>query len=393
MAQAVAPQAGLRERIPFRRSPTDRVACGLSAGIGEWLGMDPVLIRLGFLTLAFAGGAGVVLYVVGWAVVPEGETRSSAGTLSLPRQLIAACFLGAGAMLAFRGAGLWFSDYLAFPVAVAALGSSLIWARGPVGESRRLVRRALRVIGLLLVAYAVFWFVAAFDGGNLSGPPVVFFTLVAAASAGALLLGPWTWRLVRQAADERRERIRADERSEVAAHLHDSVLQTLALIQRTDDPTEMASLARTQERDLRNWLYRRAGSRTNGESLTIALDRMAGRIDRLHKIPVDVVNVGDCPVDERVRALVDAAAEAAGNAARHSGAGAVSVYAEVEPDLIRIYVRDEGKGFDARKVPPDRRGISDSIRGRMARHGGTVKITSGKRKGTEVMLELPRRSP
>jgi signal transduction histidine kinase len=154
----------------------------------------------------------------------------------------------------------------------------------------------------------------------------------------------------------------------------------------------MASLARTQERDLRNWLYKRVGSRSNGELLTTALDRMAGRIDRLHRIPVEVVNVGDCAVDERVRALVDAAAEAAGNAARHSGAEAVSVYAEVEPELIRIFVRDEGKGFDARRIPPDRRGIADSIRGRMERHGGTVKITSGKRTGTEVMLELPRRA-
>lgn len=392
MAHAAEPITAPRERIPFRRSPSDRVVSGLAAGIAEWLGMDPVIVRLGFLTLAFAGGVGLVAYVAGWIVVPEGASRSAARPVSSTRQLIAACLIGAGAMLAFRGLGLWFSDYLAFPVAVAALGSGLIWIRGPEPDGHPVVRRAVRVAGAGLIAYSVFWFIAAFGGGNLSGPPAVLFALVATAGAAALLLGPWSWRLIRQAADERRERIRADERSEVAAHLHDSVLQTLALIQRTEDPKEMASLARTQERDLRNWLYKRSGSRANGESLTTALDRMAGRIDRRHRVPVDVVTVGDCSVDDRVQALVDAAAEAAGNAARHSGAAAVSVYAEVEPELVRVYVRDEGRGFDQRRVPPDRRGISDSIRGRVERHGGTVKITSGKRKGTEVQLELPRRT-
>jgi signal transduction histidine kinase/phage shock protein PspC (stress-responsive transcriptional regulator) len=393
MAQALEPITAMRERIPLRRSPADRVVSGLAAGMADRLGMDPVLIRLGFVTLACAGGVGILLYLTGWAMVPEGPSRREVPALSLTRQVAAACLIGAGTMLALRGVGLWFSDYLAFPVAIASLGSALIWVRGPADRGHPSARLIARVVGAVLAFYAIAWFVAAFNGGNLSGPWAAAFALAVIGGAGALLLGPWSWRLIRQIAEERRERIRADERSEVAAHLHDSVLQTLALIQRTEDPREMASLARTQERDLRNWLYRRADSRRNGESLTLVLDRMASRIDRLHRVPVDVVNVGDCGVDERVQALVEAAAEAAGNAARHSGAAVVSVYAEVEPERVRIYVRDEGAGFDPRKVPPDRRGISDSIRGRVERLGGTVTITSQRRKGTEVLLELPRRTP
>jgi signal transduction histidine kinase len=120
------------------------------------------------------------------------------------------------------------------------------------------------------------------------------------------------------------------------------------------------------------------------------VEALASRVEELHAIAVDVVVVGDEPLDERSRAVVLACQEAAVNAARHSGVTTVSVYVEAEPDGITAYVRDEGKGFDPDSVPPDRRGIRDSIRGRIERQGGTVTITSEPGGGTEVAIQLPR---
>jgi signal transduction histidine kinase len=200
-------------------------------------------------------------------------------------------------------------------------------------------------------------------------------------------------RLVRQLGEERRERIRSEERAEVAAHLHDSVLQTLAMIQRSPSAEEMTSLARGQERELRTWLYGRTRPSPNGRRmLSEALDEAATRVERLHHVAVETVVVGDCPLDDRLRAVVDAAGEALSNAAKHSGARAVSVYVEVGPHTVQLYVRDQGRGFVPGSLAPDRRGISDSIVGRMERHGGVATIASEPAEGTEVHLRMPRRA-
>jgi signal transduction histidine kinase len=177
----------------------------------------------------------------------------------------------------------------------------------------------------------------------------------------------------------------------MAAHLHDSVLHTLALIQRADSAPEVVALARRQERELRAWLY--APPVPLDGSLRPAVEAIATRVEQRHNVPVDVVVVGDAPLDARARAMVDACQEAALNAARHSGAALVSVYVEVEPDQLTGFVRDEGKGFDPERVPSDRRGIADSIRGRIHRHGGTAVITSSPGEGTEVQLRMPRTAP
>ena len=180
----------------------------------------------------------------------------------------------------------------------------------------------------------------------------------------------------------------------MAAHLHDSVLQTLALIQRSRSAPDMAALARIQERDLRTWLYGRTRTSPNGqELLSAAIDGVAGRIERMHRVAVEVVVVGDAPVDDRLRAVLDAAGEAMNNAAKHSGASVVSVYVEVGPEAVNLYVRDEGTGFDSARLPPDRRGIADSIVRRMERHGGLASVASGASTGTEVHLRMPRRAP
>jgi signal transduction histidine kinase len=216
---------------------------------------------------------------------------------------------------------------------------------------------------------------------------------------------PWWLRLVRDLGEERRARIRTEERAEIAAHLHDSVLQTLALIQKQPEaPREVLRLARSQERQLRTWLYAAdgyghgksgpadAGSGVEAPPATLAaaVARATGEVEDTFAVVVRPVVVGDCPMDEQVAAAVQAAREAMVNSAKHSGEQEVSVYAEVEPEQVTIFVRDRGKGFEPAMVDPDRHGLADSIRGRMDRHGGTVRLRTAPGEGTEVQLLMPR---
>ena len=201
------------------------------------------------------------------------------------------------------------------------------------------------------------------------------------------MFGPWLWRLADQLNTERKERIRSDERADVAAHLHDSVLQTLALIQRTEDPKRMVTLARAQERELRDWLY---DPDTGEETLAVALKDIAGKVESAIDVPIELVIVGDAPMSTGVSALVKAVGEAMTNAAKHSEAPKVSVYAEVGDKDIEVYINDQGKGFLRDTVPGDRRGIVESIEGRMQRHGGSAAILSEPAEGTEVHLTMPR---
>ena len=177
----------------------------------------------------------------------------------------------------------------------------------------------------------------------------------------------------------------------MAAHLHDSVLQTLALMQRrADDPREVASLARRQERELRTWLSGRAASAAGELRLASALEAVADEVEQSHGVPVEVVAVGDCALDERVDALIAAAREAIVNAAKFAGGSTVDVYAEASDDRVAVFVRDRGPGFDPATVPEDRHGVRESIVGRMQRHGGRASISSSPGGGTEVELVLER---
>jgi signal transduction histidine kinase len=213
--------------------------------------------------------------------------------------------------------------------------------------------------------------------------------LVAVVGLG-LITGPWWWRLARDLGDERRARVRAQERAELAAHLHDSVLQTLALIQsRAAQPREVQRLARAQERELRGWLFGRPeanGDRTFGG----AVEAAAAEVEDMHATSIDVVVVGDAALDERLAAVVAAAREAMVNAAKFAGVDQVQVFVEVEGDRATVFVRDRGVGFDPGAVDPDRRGVSESIVGRMARHGGTAAVRSSPGQGTEVELNMTR---
>ncbi len=243
-------------------------------------------------------------------------------------------------------------------------------------------------LGLGLVAAGVALFLLATP--SVASPSAGILATAAIAVGLVMVFGPWWWRLTHDLAVERQERIRSQERAEVAAHIHDSVLQTLALIQRNStDARTVSTLARSQERELRNWLYGTVDI-APGESVAVALQRVSDEIEDLHGVTVETVEVGDCPVDDGLAALVLSSREALANAARHSGAAAVSAYLEVEPDRVTVFVRDRGKGFDPDEVPNDRRGIADSIVGRMHRHGGKAAVRSQPGQGTEVELLMPR---
>jgi phage shock protein PspC (stress-responsive transcriptional regulator)/anti-sigma regulatory factor (Ser/Thr protein kinase) len=389
--------------LAFPRSRTNRVIAGVAGGLSERLGVDPILTRIAFVLLTIAGGIGVVVYVV-LALVTDDASPDLRAPVREPtrRRTFGFALVIAGAMLLLREVGFWFGDRVVWPVTLAAIGSAVIWARGDDDRGRWLsngggnpiealfgdrssIPRVL--VGGLMVATGMGYALATSDTLATAGSALL---AIGVTTAGlVLILGPWILRLYRALTEERRERIRSAERAEMAAHLHDSVLHTLALIQRADAPMEVVTLARRQERELRSWLYEEPAP-PQQERLKSAVEALASRVEELHAIAVDVVVVGDEPLDERSRAVVLACQEAAVNAARHSGVTTVSVYVEAEPDGITAYVRDEGKGFDPDAVPPDRRGIRDSIRGRIERQGGTVTITSEPGGGTEVAIQLPR---
>lgn len=416
-----------RHGLGLGRSASDRVVAGVAAGLADRLGVDHIVIRLAFVVLAFAGGTGLLLYLVLWLVTAERTSPSptpAADPATRTRKSLAVALVVVGVLLLLRASGLWFGDPVVWPVAVAAFGSAVIWARADGGgrpaRSRRWsasarpgpppvpsarpaprrhpveavfagpVSRGRILAGGLLVAGGMAGFLAANDA--LAALRSVGVAIAVTMTGGALIFGPWIQRLAGQLGEERRQRIRSEERAEVAAHLHDSVLQSLALIQRASSPQEMSALARAQERDLRAWLFGYGAAGEDGAgSLRAAVEELAGRVERMQHVPVEAVVVGDCPVDERVRALVDAMGEATTNAARHAGASSISLYAEVEPEAITAFVRDQGRGFDPERVPGDRRGIAESIRGRMERAGGAASIESGPGRGTEVRLRLPGR--
>jgi signal transduction histidine kinase len=389
----------------FRRSASDRVLTGVAGGIGERLGIDPVVVRLAFIVLTLAGGVGILLYVALALISRRPGAGRAVSTRTSTMQAVSVGLVVAGVLLLLRQAGLWFGDRIVWPAALAVLGSAIIWTRGDDADRARWGRlltrlpsnvtdqvsgrggrlRLLTGGGLILLGLTTFL---------TSNRPLALVgnapLAVAAAVIGlGVIGGPWVWRLVRQLTEERRERIRQEERAEMAAHLHDSVLQTLALMQRTDDPREMAGLARAQERELRTWLYGKAPT-PGVDVLSAALDSVAAEVERTHRARIEIVMVGDCPLDEGASALVHACREAMVNAARHSGARGVSVYVEVEDDQVTAYVRDQGVGFSRELVPADRRGIAESIEGRMERNGGRAVVVTKPGEGTEIRLRIPR---
>ena len=376
------------------RSRTDRMIAGVCGGVAARLGIDAAIVRIAFVALALAW-VGVPLYLLGWILLPQpaapADMAEPAGEApparTAARRAAGMALIVVGTMLLVRHLGVALPDTLIWPALCVAFGlGAVVWRAQPgAGLDRGAAVRVaagtiLLALGIGVIAAANLSLSAVRDG-LLSGGLVV--------GGLALILGPWVAVLVRDRHQERQRRVRADERAEMAAHLHDSVLQTLALVQRADDPARMAALARRQERELRGWLYG-GGSEPIPDTVRAAVEHLAGVVEDRHGVVMDVVAVGDAPLDPAMESLVAASGEAMTNAARWSGCSTVSVFVEATPQGVDVFVRDRGVGFDPEAVNGRSRGIRDSIRGRLDRVGGRCEITSSKGHGTEVRLHLAR---
>ncbi|HET8593254.1 MAG TPA: ATP-binding protein [Solirubrobacterales bacterium] len=254
----------------------------------------------------------------------------------------------------------------------------------PREEAERLSWVGFLVAVLLGAALFFFWANGVLEAAGDAALAALVVTI-----ALALVSAPLWWTMVRRLGAERTARARSQERAEMAAHLHDSVLQTLALMQkRAGDPDEVSRLARRQERELRSWLAGGEPPRP-GERLADALRATAEEVEEHHGAQIEAVVVGDAPLDERMKALVAAAREALTNAAKFaSEGGPVRLYAEIEDGAARVFIDDRGAGFDPEAIPEDRRGVRESIIGRMRRYGGSAEIRSGPGGGTEIELTM-----
>lgn len=410
-----APASASSPRKASRVSQTP-VLGGVAGGLARHLAVPVLWVRAFFVLTAVMGGMGVVLYAGLWLVLPSdsrfavgtpgGEANTRLGRRPGPiRRLadagpaIALGALGLGAVLvleAFVGGATVF-----FPLLIAVAGVALLWRQADEAQRERWLDSSGRIdpvraifgsggwqsyarvgagLGLVVLAFVLF----ALRGGSVGLARDLTLAAVLGVIGIVVVIGPWIYRLAADLTQERAERMRTQERADVAAHLHDSVLQTLALIQKnsTDAPT-VARLARSQERDLRAWLY--SDSAASDETLASAVRAIAAEVEDTYGIDVDVVLVGDGPAEP---ALLAACREALVNAAKHAGVSRVDVYAEVAAGVADVFVRDRGAGFRIEDVPEDRHGVAKSIIDRMARHGGSATVKSAPGEGTEVHLTM-----
>ena len=378
--------------LHLRRRGGDRVVAGVAGGVADALGVSDAFVRAAFVTLSTVWGLGILVYMAIWLVTVDRVEDTEPEMVEL-QQALGLGIAFAGLMILLGTMGLWPSNVLVIIVGALAFGTAALTDRNMPGPLAALIDptvekpgrlRMLFGVALLIGGLAVF---AANVGPLYEIGPVLLS--VALTGVGIFIaFGPWVARLAMDLGTERRERIRQEERAEMAAHLHDSVLQTLALIQRSDDPARMSILARHQETELRDWLYGNAPLE-GADLLSTALKDAARRVEADHQVPVDVVVVGDHTLNESTRALLGAANEAMVNAAKHSGAERISLYFEAENGSLAVYVTDQGRGFEPAGIAMDRRGIAESIRARVERAGGEARIDSEPGEGTEVILRMP----
>jgi signal transduction histidine kinase len=400
-------------RGPIRRVTEDRQLGGVAAGLARRFGRDATVIRILFVIFGLPG-FGLAVYFACWLVIrADGDDDTIAARALGDRRTVAlAVAVGsvvALAMVVISWLGIsWFNSFSwGF---VAAAGGLVAVARHGSAAERETLRRlaapllatdrseqrgrvltrvgaaaALLAAGLALLLYNMH--PVGTQVRSLSGVVLVVAAIV-------VLLVPWWARVARDLVIERQATARERERLDMAARLHDSVLQTLALIQRrADNPQQVVQLARAQERELRGWLFGGAvpgAFHAEVTHLAAGVQRLAEEVESRHGVPVEAVTVGDAPLDTRLEALLEAAREAAVNAAKWSGAPLIDVFAEADADTVSVYVRDRGRGFDPAAVPQDRKGLSESITARMARHGGSARIRSAPGEGAEVALVMPR---
>ena len=396
---------------PLRRDPTDRLGGGVAAGVAAWRGFNVTTVRIVFVLIAMVStGWFVPVYVAGWLLIPAADEDGSIATRarSDSRGIRLAIGLSSLVILLLLTAGALNGGWLvgwAWPQVFSVAGLVLIWRNAPQEERatlRRLVEPfetaagsakwttfRLVLAGALLLG-GVGWLFSAHKSLALLRPLGGVVLVIAAI---VLVLGPWWLRIARDLVLERQAKVRAEERVDIAARVHDSVLQTLALIQRrADDPQKVIQLARMQERELRSWLFEGRDPNETEADLTLAggIRQIQQDIESRYGVPVEAVTVGDCELNDNLNALLAAAREATVNAAKWSGASVISLFAEVEPGEVSLVVRDRGKGFDPEAVPADRKGLTESVHGRMTRRGGTATVTSALGEGTKVTLKMAR---
>ena len=392
---------------------------GVAGALSDSVGVSPTAARAALVALSFFGGSGIVIYVAVWLLVPPAGSDEPVvrGALGDRRTISLVTAVASALVVALVVASVLKTPALigdVSPGVVALAGLVVVWRHAGPEDRQAAARLASLLSGagpaavptrrrLLVASVRLLAGVALIAGGTsavLAPKQLTEADFAAAAGAlgvvagFALVLAPWWLRLGRDLASERRERARAEERAEMAAHLHDSVLQTLALIQRSAaDPHQVQRLARAQERQLRSWLFDATPGQRDGlgpASVSGALLSLQQEVETDHGVRVELVTVGDAPLDEASKALLAAAREAAVNSAKWSGADVVSIYAEVEPAALSVFVRDRGRGFDPAAVAPDRKGISESIHARVRRCGGTSSVRSSPGQGTEVALKMER---
>ncbi|WP_255954147.1 ATP-binding protein [Streptomyces odontomachi] len=407
------------------RSSDGRWLGGVARGLAGHLGLPVIWVRIVFVGLIMADGLGSLLYAAFWFFVPLGiggvdagrsptmtettrDGRRRRGVRRPDRGQVVALLAMVVVAMVFVGQvdlGGPVKAYLG-PTVLVGAGVALVWRQADnarrarwmeVGRRRRTLTLLRSAAGVLLVGTGVTgMFIMQ---GSVEHLGSVMQAALAVIVGIALLAGPYLVRMMQDLSEERLMRIRAQERAEVAAHVHDSVLHTLTLIQRNaDNASEVRRLARAQERDLRTWLYKPAVSSPSGEAadegpgtLAEAVRRSAAEVEDKHGVPIEVVVVGDCPLDEQLSAQMQAAREAMVNAAKYGGqGGAVQAFAEVDGKTVFVSVRDRGPGFDLDAVPADRMGVRESIIGRMQRHGGTARLRAVPDGGTEVELTMER---
>lgn len=417
-APAPAPGGGTRRAYRAHRGA---VIGGVAEGLAIHLGLPVLWVRAGFVLTSALGGLGVALYAGLWLMVPSAplfdpdEPPGLAGAARDGRRpgrirrisdigpVLILGVLGLGAVLSFQavvggGALIW-------PLLIAVVGVALLWRQADEAQRERWLDTTGRIepsrvflgsggwaayarLAAGLVLLVVAGGLLALRGGDLGVARDVLIAALLGVVGIVIVLGPWIVRLATELTDERAERVRTQERADVAAHLHDSVLQTLALIQKNpDDPTAVARLARAQERELRAWLF--AGEEPGAETVASALRAAVAHIEDDHRIVVDLVTVGDRDLHEPLQTIVAAAREAMINAAKHAGVARVDVFAEIGTGGIDVFVRDRGVGFDPEGTPADRYGVRHSIIDRMQRHGGRAEVVSASGEGTEIRLHLP----
>jgi signal transduction histidine kinase len=392
------------------RSSERRLVGGVARGLSLHLGVDVWLLRLAFVLLVFVGGAGIVTYAAFWLFVPLGKVPQVDRSAPRPGARAAvAIAIAAEAVLVIglggtNNSGKW---NVLLPVAAVVVGLGVLWRQADDAQRARWLRphrfNPSSLLRGLLGSAVVLGGIAVLVSGGVPWNKAGRVLLAAGALvAGVLLIAtPFLLRVFRDLSAERSERIRSQERAEVAALMHDSVLHTLTLIQRSSaDAAEVARLARAQERDLRSWLYEggprpRSGGDVPPETFVQAIKAVVAEVEDRHGVQIEVVTVGDAPLDEHLGACVAAAREAAVNAAKYAKGAPISVYAELETDGTRtrsaeVFVRDRGPGFELDTVATDRMGIRESIVGRMRRFGGEASIRTAPGEGTEVRIEWRR---